>query len=197
MAERNAGRALKRAEIEDRRRKVATLTLNKVHQTLIAERLGVAQSTVSRDLKTIEAGWREAARANLDALKARELAELDELEREIVRRTAAKSGLALRGISLRLRVKERRARLMGLDAPQGFKDETPREEGSWRVKLLEYIEKAEQDAPPVEDVFLEDLTPDEQVQVNLMLARAHDRKRAAQQEPALGAHGAPGGSDAQ
>ena len=148
MAERNARRALKSAEIEARRQQVASLTLHKVHQTEIARRLGVAQSTVSRDLKVIEAGWRRAAAADLDELKARELAELEEMERDLLRRLDAKPGLAFRLISLRLRVKERRARLMGLDAPLRTRDETPTQANGWRVRLLMSVAWKELDRSP-------------------------------------------------
>ena len=168
MAERNARRALKSAEIEARRQQVASLTLHKVHQTEIARRLGVAQSTVSRDLKVIEAGWRRAAAADL--------AELEEMERDLLRRLDAKPGLAFRLISLRLRVKERRARLMGLDAPLRTRDETPTQANGWRVRLLKYIEQAELAAPPVEDVYLDDLSVDQQAQVNLWIVQAREQR---------------------
>ena len=52
------------------------------YQSAIAEKLGVTQQQISLDIKTIQARWRKSTTFNLDEHKAKELAKLDELERE-------------------------------------------------------------------------------------------------------------------
>lgn len=51
-------------------------------QSVIAAALGIDQSTVSRDLKAVQAEWLTRSVAQVDARKAEELARLDALERE-------------------------------------------------------------------------------------------------------------------
>jgi hypothetical protein len=69
--------------IEARRSRVASLFLRGCkRQVELAQRLGVNQSTVSRDLKVINERWKAAAVRDLDEAKAQELAKLDELEQE-------------------------------------------------------------------------------------------------------------------
>jgi len=58
------------------------LHLQGKEQTEIAERLGISQAQVSRDLKVIEGRWQEAARADISEIKAREYARLEALRRE-------------------------------------------------------------------------------------------------------------------
>ena len=57
-------------EIAARRRKVARLVARKLTQTEIAEMLGVDQSTISRDIRVVEAEWRKEANAEITALRA-------------------------------------------------------------------------------------------------------------------------------
>jgi hypothetical protein len=69
--------------IESRRCQVAELFLRGIkRQSELAQRLGVDRSTVSRDLKVLNARWKEAALRDLDAAKGQELERLDRLERE-------------------------------------------------------------------------------------------------------------------
>src|SRR5262249_14616833 len=51
-------------------------------QSELARRLGVDRSTVSRDLKVLNARWKESAVRDLDAAKGQELERIDRLERE-------------------------------------------------------------------------------------------------------------------
>lgn len=51
-------------------------------QAAIAETLGLTQPIVSRDLMTVQKRWEEKSVIDLDAAKRRELARIDELERE-------------------------------------------------------------------------------------------------------------------
>jgi len=51
-------------------------------QADIAERLKINQTTVSRDLKALQADWIKSTLRNFDEMKAEELAKVDRLERE-------------------------------------------------------------------------------------------------------------------
>jgi hypothetical protein len=69
--------------IESRRCHVAELFLRGVkRQGELAGRLGVDRSTVSRDLKVLNARWKEAALRDLDAAKGQELERIDLVEHE-------------------------------------------------------------------------------------------------------------------
>lgn len=67
--------------INERRHQVAELYLKGWPQHKIAERIKVNQSQVSRDLKYLSQKWQESALNDIDAIKARELAKIDQLER--------------------------------------------------------------------------------------------------------------------
>lgn len=60
---------------------IAAYYLKGMRQADIAEKLGVTQPQVSYDLKTIHKRWRESALVNMNEVKHRELARIDELER--------------------------------------------------------------------------------------------------------------------
>jgi len=51
-------------------------------QMSIAERLGLSQAQISRDLATIQRRWRESALVDINEAKQRELERIDVLERE-------------------------------------------------------------------------------------------------------------------
>lgn len=129
--------------IAQRRRKVVELYLTGHTQYAIAEALGVSQTTICFDLKAIHQQWKEAAITDIAAIKERELLRIDRIEREHWRgwvkslkdrqRRTTKSGgkegdevtsmtegqagnpRFLEGI---MHCIERRARLLGLDAPE-------------------------------------------------------------------------------
>ena len=61
--------------------RTAELYLRGVYQTDIAAQLGVTQQTVSKDIKALQTRWQESALTNIDEMKSRELARIDELER--------------------------------------------------------------------------------------------------------------------
>lgn len=67
---------------EDRYQQVTTLYLRGWTQKQIAAEVGVTQGMISQDLKEIQRRWREETAFNLDEAKGKELARLDELERE-------------------------------------------------------------------------------------------------------------------
>jgi predicted transcriptional regulator len=123
----------RRQEVSKRRATVAKLWTRRLTQEEIAAAVGVTRSTVSRDIKVLVAAWREEAVGDVTAMRARELADLDAMEREAAMAASAKVSpqeLA-RLLEVRLRVKDRRARLLGLDAPQR-QEVTGRERGPIR-----------------------------------------------------------------
>ena len=104
-----------RQKTEDRRRQVATLLLRHSTQQEIAGKLGASRQTISSDVKYLHALWRKELIDDPVVVKARELAELDDMERNCV--LSYNKRRALGWATLRLRIKERKAKLLGLDAP--------------------------------------------------------------------------------
>jgi len=70
-----------KSQIARDRAVMARMYLHGALQIEIAEKLGLSQGTVSRDLKMIQAEWLEGAEEDVKKIKARELARIDELER--------------------------------------------------------------------------------------------------------------------
>lgn len=101
--------------IAERRKTVASLYLNRVPMRQIAHHLKVSPATVCVDLKALRAEWREEHLADIEGVVVRELAELDAMEQRCVLMDAKSK--TPEWMDRRLRVKERRARLLGLDAP--------------------------------------------------------------------------------
>jgi hypothetical protein len=102
--------------VAERRRKVAAMDLRHVDQLDIAQALGVDRSTVSRDITALRTSWRVDAAADVQERIAREDAELDSMERDCAIEFAKSKD---RGwLQTRLAIKDRRASLLGLDAPK-------------------------------------------------------------------------------
>lgn len=76
----------------ERRMEVATLYLEGWRQSDLAERFGVNQSTISRDLAAIRQQWLESTLIDFNEAKARELARIDKLEREYWEQYEASKG---------------------------------------------------------------------------------------------------------
>jgi len=72
----------RKLQIEERRSKVAELALKGLRQTEIAAQLGVAQATVSYDLKRIRSAWRDSSVRDFDATIVQQLDMLLLLQRE-------------------------------------------------------------------------------------------------------------------
>jgi|GEM_PF-1399300 len=72
----------KKAVLDDRRRKVAELTLRGLKQDEIARRLGVNQSTIGRDLDMVRGEWRQSAIRDFDEARGQELEKLALIETE-------------------------------------------------------------------------------------------------------------------
>jgi len=64
------------------RKRIAEMYLQGYLQSDIAQELGLCVATVSRDLKVIRERWELSALRDFDAMRARELAKLDNLEIE-------------------------------------------------------------------------------------------------------------------
>jgi hypothetical protein len=140
--------------IESRRCQVAELFLRGVkRQGELARRLGVDRSTVSRDLKALNARWKEAAVRDLDAAKGQELEHIDQLLREYwdawekskkgQETTTTEQTTGGDGERVRAAIRkeeqhgdprylagvqwciEQRARILGLNAPQKIAPTTP------------------------------------------------------------------------
>jgi hypothetical protein len=71
-----------RLQVQQRRKTVARLYLQQRTQGEIAREVGVTQGTVSRDLKAIQAEWQRERLDDFLQAKLRELARIDQLERE-------------------------------------------------------------------------------------------------------------------
>lgn len=103
-------------EIEERRLKVIGLYRRKATQTEIAKELGISLGTVNKDIQASRALFREARIDDVRQMIEDEAAELDEIERDCAARFAEDRNPAW--LKLRLDAKARRAKMMGLDAPE-------------------------------------------------------------------------------
>jgi hypothetical protein len=118
--------------IEERRIKVAHLMAAHFTYREMAEQLGVAPSTISEDVKVIRERWRERATAEYSSHLAEELAKLDLLEHELLPKALSGGpggGMNLRAVDRVLAIRDRRARMLGLDAPSKV-------EATLKVELL-------------------------------------------------------------
>jgi predicted XRE-type DNA-binding protein len=102
-------------EVTKRRTLVAGLYLNRFSQMEIAAQLNVSQPTVARDLAALKAQWKREASGKINARIAREAAELDAMERDCCLQFSKSKDRTW--LETRLRIKERRAKLFGFDAP--------------------------------------------------------------------------------
>lgn len=68
--------------INERRSRIADLYLKGMAQYRIAGIVGVTQQQVSADLRVLSKKWKESALIDIDTIKAKDLAKIDELERE-------------------------------------------------------------------------------------------------------------------
>lgn len=76
------GKRRDQAQIARDRIRISDLYLQGWIQADIADRVGLSQATVSRDLKALQQEWLDSALVNFDEAKAQELAKIDRLERE-------------------------------------------------------------------------------------------------------------------
>lgn len=110
----NSYQMTRRAQAAARRVQVAEMLLAKVPQRTIAARLGVNVGTICDDVREIKKTWRERAGDSYAAHVAEEVAKLDVLEQSLLPKVVDGSIAATEAF---IRIMERRARLLGLDAP--------------------------------------------------------------------------------
>jgi predicted transcriptional regulator len=123
-------------KIAERRKKVSELYLQHQTQASIARLLGVHQTTISDDLIAIRAQWKEEGLFNFDEVKQREAAELDVMEAAAAVEFSKRKNWEW--FDRRLKCKERRAKLLGLDEPTRTESSGPKGapiqvEGEFRV----------------------------------------------------------------
>ncbi len=111
-------RAVKMARANVRRAVVARLYLSKRRRFEIAEILGVDRSIISRDITAIEKEWKKERVSSVVEFIRVELRELEDMERSAAERFwAAKEEIdRIRWFRVRLELKEKRWRLLGLTA---------------------------------------------------------------------------------
>ena len=102
-------------EVLDRQHRVGVLRLAGVtDQARLAKEVGVSQATISRDFKVLDAEFRQAAAQDIAAAKGLDLARIERLLFAVwPQATAGKKDFVFAALKLL----ERRARLLGLDAP--------------------------------------------------------------------------------
>ena len=104
-----------RLTIEQRREQVAQLYLAGANQTAIAKQLGISQPTVVRDIQYVKAMWKESQIEAMDDAVTRHLTELDFIREQL--RNDYQNSKSITTLKELIRVQEREAKLLGLDAP--------------------------------------------------------------------------------
>jgi len=131
-----SGLKYSKMKIAERRIKLMELYEQRYSYTEMAKILEVDRSQVVRDLQAIEAKLVERtqeAMGNLEAMRLRELEDLDRMERICIERLEKLQHSPHQGsrwLEERRKIKERRAKLMGLDSEQKFKVTTVEQEGT-------------------------------------------------------------------
>lgn len=109
-----------KVDAEERRVHVAEALLARRPLRRIARDLGVAVATVHKDVTRIRDEWSRARLANFDALVGEELTRLEAAERAIWPHVLDGKGWAVDRL---LSIQERRAKYLGLDAPEQRRDD--------------------------------------------------------------------------
>lgn len=119
------------ATIMERRAKVSRYRAQKLSYREIAHALGVGIGTIFRDIKALDAVWLRSAQGERDEHRARELAELQAMERQVATAygSSQSEDAKIRWMAERLRIKARIAALLGLDAPRTFTGEIEVKDG--------------------------------------------------------------------
>lgn len=104
-------------DIEQRRVKVAQLLVSGYSGNAIARQLGLHHSTIYADIEAVRDEWKKNQTQPYDVWVARELESLDAMERALSPRLDSGDPTA---IQAGLRIKERRAKYLGLDQPTRY-----------------------------------------------------------------------------
>ena len=100
----------------ERRQKVAGLYLRRIQPFVIARTLNHRYETIKRDIAWLEAQWHKELVDDPIAIIRRELASLDDIERDCAMQFSG--SLHPKWLTIRLQCQERRAKVLGLDAAQ-------------------------------------------------------------------------------
>ena len=103
--------------MDDRRHAVATLLREGKTQGQIATELGVSRITIVKDVAALRAEWQTLRERNRDAWMEMELAKLDAAEAVAWEHVRSSPKSKLFGLDRVLAIIDRRAKLLGLDAP--------------------------------------------------------------------------------
>jgi hypothetical protein len=101
--------------LDGRRAVVAERLLQGWTERRIAAELGISPAMAHKEAAKVKQAWRESAVETIDTLRGREDAKLTALEAPLWPRVKAGE---VRAIEAVLKIMERRARLLGLDAPE-------------------------------------------------------------------------------
>ncbi|MBC8280449.1 MAG: hypothetical protein H8E48_06660 [Chloroflexi bacterium] len=107
----------------ERRVLVHQLLLRKHPKGDIARLVGVSAQTITKDVHWLESGWKKNLHDDLEKIKLLELATLEEAENQAW--TRYRATLSVNWMSMILRIQQRRAKLLGLDAERVLPGETP------------------------------------------------------------------------
>lgn len=77
----------------------------------------VSTVTICDDIKALRIQWHQEMMANIGEVRARELADLDEMEQQAVEQYQLDGDRRTSWFNSRLTVKDKRAKILGLDAP--------------------------------------------------------------------------------
>ena len=112
----NPTRRQKETEIAERRVRVTRLYQSGMRdQYRIAEALGVSTATISRDIRALEAQWREEAARDIAAARGEMISRHHVLRKGLA--TAARAG-DVQAVKATLAIDAEDAKLMGLYAPE-------------------------------------------------------------------------------
>ncbi len=148
VAPTNTNRSAMRFQIANRRRQVAALVLRRLDERQIAKALGVSRQVVCKDKSVVIERWRASAERDLLDARAEAAAALDSDEqrlRTLYTRLEQRPDIepALEVYDRILKIQERRAKLLGLDAPEQKEIRFP---ASWRGATVVRDEPRPRDA---------------------------------------------------
>ena len=148
-----ANRKLTGARQAERRGQVAGLYLRGTTKGQIAEALGIHRNTVGHDVAWLERQWIEAVLDNPNRQRAIELAKLEEAER--IAATKATTTGSERWWDRWMKAMERRAKLLGLDAPLRV-EATGEDHGPVLITLVDLVKDVQPIIDSKEYVVIED-----------------------------------------
>lgn len=105
---------------QERRKEVAKLYLRGVSQTEIAERLGVVQSTISKDVSALLEQWKATQERTIDDAVTRQLEELKQIIStawQCLFQSESDDAKA-KWLDVIMKAQDRESKLLGLDAPK-------------------------------------------------------------------------------